>query len=186
MTIWHNPFPIWNQSVVPCPVLTVASWLHTVFSRGRSGGLVFPSLSEFSTVYCDPHSWMLGIVNKAEIDVFLELCCFFHDPVDVGNLISGSPAFSKTSLNIWSSRFMYCWSLAWRILSITLLACERVQLCSSLSILWHCLSLGLEWKLTFSSPVATAEFSKFVGKLSAALSQHHLSGFEIAQYTIEC
>ena len=50
-----------------------------------------------------------------------------------------------------------------------------MQLCSSLSILWHCLSLGLEWKLTFSSPVATAEFSKFAGILSAALSQHHLS-----------
>ena len=41
------------------------------------------------------------IVNKAEIDVFLELSCFFHDPVDVSNLISGSSAFSKTSLNIW-------------------------------------------------------------------------------------
>ena len=53
-----------------------------------------------------------------------------------------------------------------------------VQLCGSLSILWHCLSLGLEWKLTFSSPVATAEISKFAVILSAALSQHHLSGFE--------
>ena len=42
-----------------------------------------------------------GIVNKAEIDVFLELSCFFHDPLDVGNLISGSSVFSKTSLNIW-------------------------------------------------------------------------------------
>ena len=42
-----------------------------------------------------------GIVNKADIDVFLELSCFVHDPVDVGNLISGSSAFSKTSLNIW-------------------------------------------------------------------------------------
>ena len=42
-----------------------------------------------------------GIVNKAEIDVFLELSCFFHDLADVGNLISGSSAFSKTSLNIW-------------------------------------------------------------------------------------
>ena len=41
-----------------------------------------------------------GIVNKAEIDVFLELSCFFHDPADVANLISGSSAFSKTSLNI--------------------------------------------------------------------------------------
>ena len=42
-----------------------------------------------------------GIVNKAEIDVFLELSCFFDDPEDVGTLISGSSAFSKTSLNIW-------------------------------------------------------------------------------------
>ena len=56
-----------------------------------------------------------------------------------------------------------------------------MQLCGSLSILWHCLSLGLQWKLTFSSPVATAEFSKFAGILSAALRQHHLSGFERAQ-----
>ena len=74
--------------------------LHTGFSRGRSGGLVFPSLSEFSAVYCDSHSQMLGIVNKAEKNVFLELSWFFHDPWDVGNLISGSSAFSKTSLNI--------------------------------------------------------------------------------------
>ena len=42
-----------------------------------------------------------GTVNKAEIDVFLELSCFFNDPADVGNLISGSSAFSKSSLNIW-------------------------------------------------------------------------------------
>ena len=54
-----------------------------------------------------------------------------------------------------------------------------MQLCSSLNILWHCLSLGLERKLAFSSPVATAEFSKFAGILSAALSQHHLLGFDI-------
>ena len=74
--------------------------LHTGLSRGRSGGLVFPSLSEFSTVYCDPHK-DFGIVNKSEIDVFLELSCFYDDPVDVGNLISGSFAFSKSSLNIW-------------------------------------------------------------------------------------
>ena len=69
-----------------------------------------------------------GIVNKAEIDAFLELSFFFDDPLDVGNLISGSSAFSKTSLNIWSSRFMYCWSLAWSILSITLLACEMTAI----------------------------------------------------------
>ena len=76
--------------------------LHTDFSRGRSGGLVFPSLSEFSTVYCAKATVKgFGIVNTAEIDVFLELSCFFHDPADVGNLMSGLSAFSKTSLNIW-------------------------------------------------------------------------------------
>ena len=42
-----------------------------------------------------------GIVSEAEVDVFLELICFFNDPTDVGNLISGSSAFSKSSLNIW-------------------------------------------------------------------------------------
>ena len=42
-----------------------------------------------------------GIVNKAKIDVFMELSCFLHDPIDVGSLMSGSPAFSKTSLNMW-------------------------------------------------------------------------------------
>ena len=74
--------------------------LHIGFSRDRSGGLVFPSLSEFSTAYCDPHKGF-GIVNKIEVDVFLELSCFFDYPVDVGNLISGSSAFSKSNLNIW-------------------------------------------------------------------------------------
>ena len=42
-----------------------------------------------------------GVINKAEVDVFLEFSCFFDDPTDVGNLISGSSVFSKTSLNIW-------------------------------------------------------------------------------------
>ena len=65
-----------------------------------------------------------GIVNKAEIDVFLELSCFFDDPVDVGNLISGSSAFSKTSLNIWKFTVHALLKPAWRILSIILLACE--------------------------------------------------------------
>ena len=60
----------------------------------------FPSLEEFSTVCCDLHK-SFGVINKAEIDVFLELCCFLYDPTDVGNLISSSSAFSKSSLNIW-------------------------------------------------------------------------------------
>ena len=65
-----------------------------------------------------------GIVSKAEIDVFLEFSCFFHDPADVGNLISGSSAFSKTSLNIWKFMVHVLVKPGWRILSITLLACE--------------------------------------------------------------
>ena len=52
----------------------------------------------------------LGIVNKAEVDIFLELSCFSDDPVAVGNLISGSSAFSKSSLNIWKfSRTVEAW-----------------------------------------------------------------------------
>ena len=93
-----------------------------------------------------------GIVRKAEIDVFLELSSFFDDPADIVNLISGSSAFSKISLNTW--KFM-------------------------VHIL---LKPGLEnFELTFSSPVATAEFSEFAGILNTAISQCHLSGFEIAQ-----
>ena len=67
-----------------------------------------------------------GIVIKAEIDVFLELSCFSNDTENVGNLISGSSAFSKNQLEhleVHSSHTVCC-SLAWRILSITLLACE--------------------------------------------------------------
>ena len=65
-----------------------------------------------------------GIVNKAEVDVFLELSHFFDDPIDVGNLISGSSAFSKSSSNIWKFTFHVLLKPGQRILSITLLACE--------------------------------------------------------------
>ena len=86
-----------------------------------------------------------GIVNKAQVNVFLELSCSFYDPMDVGNLTSGSSAFSKSSLNIW--KFMV-----------------HVLLKPGLENFEH-----------------TVEFSKFAGILSAALSQHHLLGFEIVQ-----
>ena len=58
---------------------------------------VFQNFPQFLVIHTVKGS---GIVNKAEMDVFLELSCFFHDPADVGSLISGSSAFSKTSLNI--------------------------------------------------------------------------------------
>ena len=65
-----------------------------------------------------------GTVNKAEIDAFLELSCFFDDPVDIGNLISGSSAFSKTSLNIWKFTVHVLLKTGLENLSITLLVCE--------------------------------------------------------------
>ena len=69
-----------------------------------------------------------GVVDKAEVDVFLELSRFFGDPVDVGNFISGSSAFSKTSLTIWKFTVHLLWKPGWRILSITLLACEMSKI----------------------------------------------------------
>ena len=64
-----------------------------------------------------------GIVNEAE-DGFLEFSCFFYDPMDVANLISGSSPFSKSGQSIWKFSVHILLKLAWRILSITLLACE--------------------------------------------------------------
>ena len=102
--------------------------MHTGFSGSRSGGLVFPSLEGFSTVGSDTHSKGFSIVNKAEVDAFLEVPCFLYDPMDVGNLISGSSALSKSSLYIWkfSVHVLLKPSLENYIvlLSITLLGCE--------------------------------------------------------------
>ena len=85
------------------------------------------------------------IVNKAEVDVFLELSCFYYDPMDVGNLISESSAFSKFSLDIWKFTVhillkpglenfepYFERSLALPFFGI------------GMNVLWHCLSLGLE------------------------------------------
>ena len=157
-------FLIWNQSVVPCQVQPVAFWPAYRFLRRQVRWFDIPIFWEFSTVYCDLYSQSFGIVNKTAVDVFLEFSCFFDDPMDGGNLTSGSSAFSKSSLNIWKftvhvllkpglENFEHYFDSLW-------------DECN-----WHCLSLGLEWKLTFSSPVATAEFSKFAGILIAALSQ---------------
>ena len=122
-----------------------------------------------------------GIVNEAEVDIFLKLSCFFDDPKDVGNLISGSSTLSKSSLNIWKLSVHVLLMLGLENFELYFASMRDDCNCAVVWTLWHCLSWGLEWKLTFSSPVASAEFSKFAGILSAALSQHHLLGFEIAQ-----
>ena len=75
------------KSLQSCPTLCDPIWYSHLFHN-------FPQFMVIHTVKG------FGIVKKSEIDVFLELSCFFHDPEDVGNLISGSSAFSKTSWNI--------------------------------------------------------------------------------------
>ena len=65
-----------------------------------------------------------GIVNKAEVDIFLEFSCFFDDLADVGNLISGSSAFSKSNLNIWKFTVLVLFMPVLESFSIILLACE--------------------------------------------------------------
>ena len=93
-------FPKFNQSVVPCPVLTVSSWLAYSFLRRQarwSGIHVSLRIFQFVVIHIVKS---FSTVNEAEVDDFLQLSCFFYDPMDFCNLISGSSAFSKSSLYI--------------------------------------------------------------------------------------
>ena len=92
---WRTPFPIWNQSIVPCPVLTC--FLTCIQVSQEAGKVVlysslFKNFPQFVVIHTVKG---FHVVNEAEVDVFLEFSCFFCDP------ISGSSAFSKFSLNIW-------------------------------------------------------------------------------------
>ena len=96
---WHTPIPIVNKSVVPCLVLIVASWPAYRFLRRQvrwSGIPISLRIFQFVVIHR-----VFSIVTEAEVDVFLEFSCFLYNPMDVGNLISGSSAFSNSSLNIW-------------------------------------------------------------------------------------
>ena len=87
-----------------------------------------------------------SIDNEAEVDVFLEFSCLFYDPMDVGNLISGSSAFSKSSLYMWkfSVHTMLKPSLKDFERDLASMRNECNCVVGSLNILWHCPSLGLE------------------------------------------
>ena len=120
-----------------------------------------------------------SVVNEA--DVSLAFSCFFNDPTDVGNLISGSSAFSKSSLKM--HKFLVHILLKPEVENFEHYFASMWDECTC-AVVWTffgILSLGLEWKRTFSSPVATARFSKFAHKLSVAFTQNCLLGFEIAQ-----
>ena len=82
---WHTPFPIWSQSIVPCPVLTVASWPAYRFCRRQvRWSVISISLRIFYSLLWSTVKGF-SIVNEAEVDVLLEFSCFFNDPMDVGN-----------------------------------------------------------------------------------------------------
>ena len=104
---------------------------------------LFQNFSQFVVIHTIKG---FSIVSEAEVGGFLEFPCLLCDPTDVGSLISSHFSFTESSLYIWKFSVHYCWSLTWRILSYHV---KWVQLCGSLNILWHCLSLGLEWKPTF-------------------------------------
>jgi len=77
--------------------------MHSGFSGGRCGGLVFPTFEEFPTVYCDPHK-DFSILNEEEVDAFLEFSCFFYDG---SNWISGFLLFLNSACTSGSSWFSY-------------------------------------------------------------------------------
>ena len=95
---WLTAFPIWNQSSVPCPVLTVPSCPAYRFLNRQvrwSGISIFFRIFQFVVIHTVKG---FVIVNKAEIDFFPELTCFINNSTDAGNLIAGSSAFSKNQL----------------------------------------------------------------------------------------
>ena len=98
----HTPFPIWNQYIVPCLILSAASWSAYRFLRRQVRWSGIPiSLKIFQNFFVIHKVKGFGVANKTEVDFFLEFSCFFDDAMYVGNLTSGSSAFSKSSLNIW-------------------------------------------------------------------------------------
>ena len=121
-----------------------------------------------------------SIVNEAEVDVFLEFSCLFNDPMDVGNLISGSSAFSKSSLYIW--KFLVHVLLKPILEDFEHFLASMWDECNC-AVVWTFFGIALwDWNENWHFPVLwPLRFSKFAGILNAALSQHHLLGFEIAQ-----
>ena len=110
-----------------------------------------------------------SIVSKAEVDVFLELSCFFYDPTNVGHSISHSSAFSKSSPHIWKFLVHILLKPGLTDLSMTLLAREMSAFMQQFE---HFLALPffrIGMKTDLSNPVTTAEFSKFADILSVSL-----------------
>ena len=128
---------------------------------------LFQNFPQFVVIYTVKG---VGIVNKAEVDVFLELSCFSHDPADVGKLISGSSAFSKFSLNIWNTVHVLL-KPGWRTLSITLLALWDEYNCT---VVWTFFGIALlwDWNENWTFPVLWPLLS-FLKLLTYWVQQFH-------------
>ena len=98
---WRNPFPIWNQFVFLCLVLTAASWPAYRFLRRQVRWSGIPNSFRMFQFFGIHTVKGFSLVNEAEASDFLEFSCFFYDLMDVGNFISGSSAASKSRLYIW-------------------------------------------------------------------------------------
>ena len=98
---WCTPFPIWNQSVVPCPVLTVASWPPYRFLRRQVRWSGIPISLKFSVICCDPHSQRFWYSQWSRYRYFSGILLIFPWSSRSCHLISGSSAFSKARLHIW-------------------------------------------------------------------------------------
>ena len=122
---WCTPFLIWNRSVIPCPVLTVASWPAYRFLKRQVRWSGIPLFQNFPQLIVIRTVKGLGIVNKAEIQMLFWNSLAFSMIQRMLAIWSVVPLpFLKPAWTSGSLRFTYCWSLAWRILSITLLVCE--------------------------------------------------------------
>ena len=129
------------KSVVPCLVLTIASWpAYKFLSRQVRWSGIPISWRIFHLVEIHPVK-DFRVVNEAEVDVFLKLPCFFYDPMMLRIWSLVLLPLQYPACTFGSSQFMYCWSMTWRILNIILE--ERVQVYSSLNILSHCPSIHI-------------------------------------------
>ena len=120
----YTSFPIWYLSVVPWLVLNCILTCILVSQEADKvvcSSSLFKNFPQFVVIHKVKD---FSVVNEAEVVFFLEFSWFLYDPMDVGNLIYGSSAFSKSSLNILKFLVHVLLSLAWTILGISLLACE--------------------------------------------------------------
>ena len=128
MQPWCTPFPIWNQSIVPCLFLTVASWPAYRFLRRQVRWTGTPISFRIFHSCCDPQSQRLYHSQWSRSSCFSRTLLLFLWSSRCWQFDLVTLPFLKPAWTSGSPWFMYCWSLAWRILSITLLVCEMSEI----------------------------------------------------------